>query len=274
MIKTFIIENDPENIAIYDAAGVSRIFIDLEINGKAERQAGLNAVISNHNINDVARAKKVIKNSKLLVRINPINLNTEKEINEVIEAGADVVMLPMFKYPDEVKRFIEYVNMRTKLSLLFETSEAFCRIDEILKIDGIDEAHIGLNDLHLSMGLDFLYEPMLYGQVEFLANKFKKYNIPFGVGGVAKMNEGELKGEIVIREHARIGSSAVILSRAFKSSIDLKDVKNEVEKLQSVFLSALSGPDDKLYENKILLDKNVKKIIGKLHINHSNFYKK
>ena len=274
MIKTFIIENDPENIAIYDAAGVSRIFIDLEINGKAKRQAGLNAVINNHNINDVARAKKVIKNSKLLVRINPINLNTEKEINEVIEAGADVVMLPMFKYPYEVKSFIEYVNMRTKVSLLFETSEAFCRIDEILKIDGIDEAHIGLNDLHLSMGLDFLYEPMLYGQVEFLANKFKKYNIPFGVGGVAKMNEGELKGEIVIREHARIGSSAVILSRAFKSRVDLKDVKNEVEKLQSVFLSALSSPNDKLYENKILLDKNVKKIIGKLHINHLNFYKK
>ena len=42
---------------------------------------------------------------------------------------------------------------------------------KILNIDGIDEAHIGLNDLHLSMGLDFLYELMLYGQVEFLAKK-------------------------------------------------------------------------------------------------------
>lgn len=274
MIKTFIIENDPDNIAIYDAAGVNRIFIDLEINGKAERQAGMDMVLSNHNINDVARAKKVIKNSKLLVRINPINLNTEQEINEVIELGADVVMLPMFKYPDEVKSFIEYINMRAKVSLLFETSEAFCRVDEILNIDGIDEAHIGLNDLHLSMGLDFLYELMLYGQVEFLAKKFKKYNIPFGVGGVGKMNEGKLRGEIIIREHARIGSSAVILSRSFKSSTDLKDVKNEVEKLQSVFLSAVNSPDDKLYENKILFDENVKKIIGKLHINHSNFYKK
>ena len=40
------------------------------------------------------------------------------------------------------------------------------------------------------MGLDFLYELMVNGQVEFLANKFKKHNIPFGVGGVAKMNEG------------------------------------------------------------------------------------
>ena len=274
MIKTFISENDPDKIAIYDSAGISRIFIDLEVDGKVERQAGKNFIISNHNISDVARAKKVIKNSKLLVRINPINPKSEREINDVINGGADVVMLPMFKYSSEVKSFIDYVDKRAKISLLFETTEAFCRIDEILNINGIDEAHIGLNDLHLSMGLNFLYELMLYGQVEFLANKFKKFNIPFGVGGVAKMNEGELKGEIIIREHARIGSSAVILSRAFKSKVDLKDAKIEVEKLQSVFLNAINSTSQKLSENKILLDKNVKQIISKLHTNHLNFYRK
>lgn len=274
MIKTFIYENNPENIVIYDAAGISRIFIDLEINGKAERQAGMNTVINNHKINDVAIAKKAIKNSELLVRINPINFNTEREINEVIEAGADIIMLPMFKHLEEVKSFIDYVNKRAKISLLFETSEAYYHVDEILKIDGIDEAHIGLNDLHLSMGLDFLYELMVNGQVEFLANKFKKYNIPFGVGGVAKMNEGELKGEIIITEHARIGSSAVILSRSFKSNVDLKDVKHEVEKLKLVFSSAMTSTKEKLNNNKILLDNNVKKILEKLQLNHSKFNKK
>ena len=274
MIRTFIYENKPENIIIYDAAGISRIFIDLEINGKAQRQSGMNTVINNHKINDVAIARKVIKNSELLVRINPINYNTEREINEVIKAGADIIMLPMFKYSEEVKSFIEYVNKRAKISLLFETSEAYYHVDEILKIDGIDEAHIGLNDLHLSMGLDFLYELMVNGQVEFLANKFKKYNIPFGVGGVAKMSEGELKGEIIIKEHARIGSSAVILSRSFKSNVDLKDVKHEVEKLKLVFSSAMSTTKEKLNDNKILLDTNVRKIVEKIKLNQSNFYKK
>ena len=88
------------------------------------------------------------------------------------------------------------------------------------------------------------------------------------------MNEGDLKGEVIIREHARIGSSAVILSRSFKSRVDLKDVKNEVEKLQSVFLSAMDYSKKKLHENKILLDNNVKKIIEKLKTNRSNFNKK
>lgn len=274
MIKTFIYENNPDNIKIYDDVGISRIFIDLEINGKAERQASINAVINNHKINDVAIAKKVIKKSQLLVRINPLNFNTEREINQVIEGGADVIMLPMFKEPEEVKIFIEYVNKRAKVSLLFETSEAYNHVDEILKIDGIDEAHIGLNDLHLSMGLDFLYELMVHGQVEFLANKFKKYNIPFGVGGVAKMNEGDLKGEVIIREHARVGSSAVILSRSFKSRVDLKDIKNEVQNLQSVFLSAMNFSKKKLHENKKLLDNNVKIIVEKLKTNQSNLNKK
>ena len=274
MIKTFIYENNPENIVIYDAAGISRIFIDLEINGKAQRQAGMNTVINNHKINDVAIAKKAIKNSELLVRINPIHFNTEQEINEVIEAGADIIMLPMFKHLEEVKSFIDYVNKRAKISLLFETSEAYYHVDEILKIDGIDEAHIGLNDLHLSMGLDFLYELMVNGQVEFLANKFKKYNIPFGVGGVAKMNEGELKGEIIITEHARLGSSAVILSRSFKSNVDLKDVKHEVEKLKLVFSSAMNTTKEKLNDNKTLLDTNVRKIVEKIKLNQSNFHNK
>tara|TARA_B100000925_G_C21959283_1_gene452628 strand:- start:101 stop:934 length:834 start_codon:yes stop_codon:yes gene_type:complete len=273
MIKTFIYENDPKNILIYDAAGINRIFIDLEINGKAERQAKVDTVINNHRISDIAEARKVIKNSKLLVRVNPLNHNSEEEINNVIKGGADIIMLPMFKYPEEVKKFIEFINMKAKVCLLFETSEAFCRVDEILKINGIDEAHIGLNDLHLSMGLDFLYEPMVYGQVEFMANKFKEHNIPFGVGGVAKINEGELKGEIIIKEHARIGSTAVILSRSFKSKVGLNDVKNEVQKIQTVFLKALSSPENILYENKILLDKTVKKILKKLNTRHLDFYK-
>ena len=123
------------------------------------------------------------------------------------------------------------------------------------------------------MGLDFLFELMVHGQVEFLANKFKEYNIPFGVGGVAKMSEGELKGEIIIKEHARIGSSAVILSRSFKSNVDLKDVKYEVEKLKLVFSSAMTSSKEKLNDNKILLDNNVRKIVEKIKLNHSNINK-
>jgi hypothetical protein len=72
-----IIENDLELIKKYDSIGVDRIFIDLEIIGKKERQGHLDTVISNHSIQDIKKIKSNLKNSKLLVRINPINENSE-----------------------------------------------------------------------------------------------------------------------------------------------------------------------------------------------------
>lgn len=43
----------------------------------------------------------------MLVRINPINVNSENEINTVIDAGADIIMLPMWKSVDDVNTFYQ-----------------------------------------------------------------------------------------------------------------------------------------------------------------------
>ena len=44
-----------------------------------------------------------------------------------------------------------------KTCLLLETPEAVEIIDDILDIDGIDEIHIGLNDLHLGYKMKFMF---------------------------------------------------------------------------------------------------------------------
>ena len=40
-----------------------------------------------------------LSSSELLVRVNPWNENSYYEIDSVIKAGADLVMLPMWKQP-------------------------------------------------------------------------------------------------------------------------------------------------------------------------------
>ena len=159
-MKTMIVDNDPVNIKIYDAVGIDRIFLDLEVHGKHARQGHRDTVISNHTLGDICAIKPILKKSKLLVRVNPIHDNSEVEINSAIEGGADILMLPMFKTTDEVQTFINYVGQRVTVCLLLETAQALCRIDDILQIDHIDEIHIGLNDLHISLGLDFMFELM------------------------------------------------------------------------------------------------------------------
>ena len=224
-LKLMYITNK-ENVArIAEDSGVDWIFIDLEINGKEERQGHLDMVISRHHIEDVKKIKSVLTKAELLVRVNPIFDGSKKEIDKVINDGADIVMLPFFKIKNEVKTFIDYVDGRAKTCLLCETAEAVENIDEILELKGIDLIHIGLNDLHLAYKMDFMFELLVDGTVEMLCDKFKAKGIPYGFGGIAQLGQGDLPAEYVIAEHYRLGSSMAILSRSFCNVNKIDNIK-------------------------------------------------
>ena len=102
-LKLMYITNRPDVALIAEQNGVDRIFVDMEYIGKAERQGNLDTVKNHHTIQDVVALRKVLMQSELLVRVNPIHEKTaeydssEDEINAAIAAGADIVMLPFFK---------------------------------------------------------------------------------------------------------------------------------------------------------------------------------
>ena len=215
MIKLMYITNNPTIAEIADSAGVDRVFIDLEVVGKAERQGGMDTVQSHHSISDIPIVKQKLRNSELLVRSNPIYNDSKNEINKIVTSGADIIMLPFFKTAEEVTHFVDYVGGRARTILLFETKESVDCIDEILAIDGIDEYYIGLNDLHLSYVLDFMFQLLADGTVDNIVTKFKATGKPYGFGGIAKLGGGLLPAEHVIAEHYRLGSTIGILSRSF-----------------------------------------------------------
>lgn len=219
------ITNNPMVAQIAEKNGVQRIWIDLETLGKEERQKNMNTVKSHHCIHDIEVISNVLTASELLVRVNPINPGSEEEINQVIAAGADMIMLPMWKSVDDVKLFLKYVNGRVKTTLLLETREAVECLDEVLKLGGFDEIHIGLNDLHLSYGLTFMFELLADGTVESLCKKIAAVGIPYGFGGIARIGEGTLPAERIVEEHYRLGSTRAILSRSFCNAEQIKDVK-------------------------------------------------
>lgn len=224
-LNLFYITNNPEVALIAEKYGVDRIWIDLETLGKEERQKGMNTVKSDHKIEDIKIIKPLLTSSEMLVRVNPWNEGSVYEINAVIEAGADIIMLPMWKSVEEVQNFLGIVNGRVKTTLLLETKEAVECIDDVLKLD-FDEIHIGLNDLHLSYGLTFMFELLTDGTVEMLCEKFKAKGIPYGFGGIASLGKGALPSEMVIMEHCRIGSTRAILSRSFCDINKCKDLKD------------------------------------------------
>ena len=97
-------------------------------------------------------------------------------------------------------------------------------MDEILAIPGIDEIHVGLNDLSIGYGLKFLFEPLANGTIDMLAEKIRREEIPFGFGGIASLGKGMLPSEYVIMEHYRLGSGCVILSRSFCNIAEIEDL--------------------------------------------------
>ena len=118
------ITNNPKVALVAQECGVKRVWVDLETLGKEERQKGMNTVKSKHSLTDISVLRDVLNESDLLVRINPINDGSVVEINEAINRGADMLMLPMFKTIDEVKFFLDCVNGRCKTTLLFETDHS------------------------------------------------------------------------------------------------------------------------------------------------------
>ena len=212
-LKLMYITNKPEIAQIAESSGVDRIFVDMEYIGKAERQGGLDSVQNHHTVEDVRTMKQAVESAEVLVRINPIHeataeyTSSKQEIDDVIQAGADIIMLPYITSVSQAEDFLSYVGGRAKTMLLIETPQSAEALDEILELDGIDEIYIGLNDLSLGYHKKFMFELLADGTVENLCLKCKLKGIPYGFGGVASLGKGMLPSEYIIREHYRLGST-------------------------------------------------------------------
>lgn len=259
MLNLMYITNRPEIAQIAEENGVDWIFVDMEFIGKDNRQGGLDTVQNHHTIEDVRRVKASVKKAKVLVRVNPIHkammnadgtiayMDSKTEVESAIEAGADIVMLPFFHSVEEVKEFVylvqqansqmeRYGNNRAQACLLLETPEAAILLDEILNVPGIDMIHIGLNDLHLAMGMKFMFQLLTDGIVEQLTKKIKAKGIPFGFGGIASLHGGALPGSYVLKEHYRLGSSMVIVGRSFCNT----NVVTDLEEVRQIFKTGIA----------------------------------
>ena len=270
MLNLMYITNRSEIARIAEDAGVDWIFVDMEFIGKDVRQKGLDTVQNHHTIEDVAKIKKSVTKARVLVRVNPIHdaidgyFSSEDEINATIEAGADIVMLPFFKTVREVQRFLQIVDGRTKTCLLVETPEAALLIDEILELPGIDMIHLGLNDLHLALGMKFMFELLADGTVDRLTTKIKAKGIPFGFGGIATLNGGAMPGSMVLKEHYRLGSSMVIVSRSFCNTDVITDL-NEVREIFNTGIADIRRLEKEAADAANYFTSNRTAVIGSVH---------
>lgn len=269
-LNLMILAADPQSAIDAQNAGIDRVFYDLEWIGKNERQHGRNTVKSNNKIDDIPAVRAVLDKSELLVRTNPIHAYSKAEIDKAIEYGADVLMLPMVMDQHDVEQYVEMVAGRAKVCIMIETAAAMARLDKILAVPGVDELFIGLNDLHISMGLTFMFELLSDGLVEYIANKCNKAGMPFGFGGIARIGEGDLPSDNILGEHVRLGSTSVILSRTFKGVVGVDknarpiDLGEEVLKVRTRMEEIDLWTEEQHAENRKKIAEAVDVVINKI----------
>lgn len=264
-MKFIQIYTDIKSAKISENAGVDRIMIDLEKLKKKKRQSKQNTFISSHKYSDIKILRKNLKFSELLVRINPLHKNSKFQIDKVIDLGADRIMLPMFRNENEVAKIIELINGRVPLTLLLETSTAIIKLNNIVKLKGIDDIHIGLNDLKIEFKLYSIFEIFYSNILEYISRILKKEKIPFGIGGITRLGAGDIPSKLIISEHKRLGSSRVIISRTFMKDLGLtRSLKNEIQKIK-IFLNSKKI-------NSTLTQEKIKKIINTKLKQKTNFF--
>ena len=130
MLKLMYITNDPAVAKIAADAGVDRIFIDMEVLGKAERQGGMDTVQSHHTPEDIAKVRAAIGDqAEIMARVNPLNPNSQTEIDDAIANGADVIMLPMWRTADDLRQLVSMVDGRAKVCRCWKPTrrQTICR---------------------------------------------------------------------------------------------------------------------------------------------------
>lgn len=263
------ITNSPQIGEFITSYGVSWIMVDLEYKGKSKRQCGRNTVISSHSIADVKGMRSRLSNNNLLVRINPMDQHSQQEIDTVIDAGADAILLPFFKNKTEVGDFVKMVASRCKIFLLFETLQSIENMNDILDIGGIDYVHVGLNDLHIERNTKFMFEFMADGSINPIAHILASRKMKFGIGGVGRYGNLLPPAECILTEHIRLGSSGVILSRTFMDSSMIKSMdsfcwqfKVELDKLRNHLNKVSLNNEAELEQNRRQFHSHVSHVVA------------
>jgi hypothetical protein len=126
-------------------------------------------------------------------------------------------MLPMAAAPEEVGRFVSLVAARALVVLLVERREALECLPDLVAVDGVDEVHVGLNDLALSLGMRNRWTLVASDLVAEAAACVRAAGLPFGFGGIGRARDDTLPipSDLVYAEYARVGATRALVSRSF-----------------------------------------------------------
>jgi hypothetical protein len=209
------------------AAGAAGIVVDWERRDKERRQRGEGTQINTDTPDDLSRMRAATP-GRLLCRINGYGPWTAGEVTEAVTRGADEILLPMVRTPEEIDRTLDAVDGRCGLGILIETQDAVERAAQLARRP-LSRVYVGLNDLRIDRGSDQLFRPLVDGTVEAVRAEVSQ---PFGVGGLTLPGGGfPVASDLLAAELLRVSADFTFLRRSFTADMAGRDPFVEVPRL-------------------------------------------
>ncbi len=226
-MQLFLFTVDPAWGRDVVAAGAAGIVVDWERRGKHRRQAGEGTQINSDTLADLVRMRAAT-DGRLLCRVNAAGPWTAREVDDAVAAGADEVLLPMVRTPEQLDRVLDLVDGRCGLGILVETQDAVDRVAELARRP-LSRLYVGLNDLRIDRRSDSLFRPLVDGTVDAVR---AAVDVPFGVGGLTLPGGGfPVPGDLLAAELVRLGTDFTFLRRSFTADMAGRDPSTEVPRL-------------------------------------------
>jgi hypothetical protein len=226
-VDLFVFTVDPRFAAGCVDAGAAGVVVDWERRGKARRQAGEGTQI-NGDTPPTWPGYAPPPDGRVVVPHQPGRSWTADEVDLAVRLGADEVLLPMVRRPEEVDRALDAVAGRCGLGILVETQDGVDRVDE-LAARPLSRVYLGLNDLRIDRGSSVLFAPLVDGTADRVR---AACSVPFGVAGLTRPDAGwPVPSRLLAGELARTGAAFTFLRRSFTADVAGRDLQVEVPRI-------------------------------------------
>jgi hypothetical protein len=210
--ELLLFSTDPYTVSRHAAAGVDGFLVDWERLGKEARQAGADTEINEGTPADLRRVRAAT-NARVVCRVNQPGPWTGAEVEDAVAGGADEILVPMVRSPEEVRDVIALAAGRCRVGILVETVDAARCAEELARLP-ISRAYVGLNDLSIERGSRSIFEALADGLVDGIRPHF---TVPFGLAGLTLPESGRpIPCRLLIGEMARLRCGFSFLRRSWR----------------------------------------------------------
>lgn len=230
-LELFAFATDPLRASALRRAGIDAFVVDWEHRGKHVRQRGADTEINADTVDDLRAVAGV--GAPVACRIDGPGIWTPAQVDDAVQAGATVVLLPMVRHPDEVEALLRVVDGRLPVGILVETVDAVERARALATLP-LARVYVGFNDLCIDRRGTSIFEPLIDGTAERLREAFA--SIPVGMAGATVVDGGHpIPCRLLLAAMEDVGTDFTFLRRSFRRDVAGREVAGEVDRIAALW---------------------------------------